>query len=561
MSPLEIDMTDCTELVENSSDDSYVVASLRSMEHNPEMESQILLDERNEDYVTDGSSPLETNIHQARRKEMIRNCFEDTTSLLQDHSKFNNVVASMKNIEYDPEENSHTYLGTPMETVDLRDINVKLETNIKLSPEKIGEIYHNQISRSLDKKCVDDDEITGDISGGNGMDVVCIGSDGQERSDEHSISTRVVAPIAASTEGIAQISLEDSPAKKLCQPVFVALKKLELPTSALVSNKKRQLEYACSWPDCDMQFRRRDRLEQHERVHTGERPFACATCGATYARAEHLRRHRRNSHGAPRPEQRPAVCGECNAQFASADGLRKHAKQFHEDAREACSRCPASFRKKTQLNLHRQREHGEDRWHVCDHPGCSFKAVAANKLSSHKRTHESGRFPCHLCDRVFDGFHQRRKHIATDHRPKCAKCGKVFAHLKLLRDHLRTHDATRLHHTCVLCGHETFSQRTLKEHMTTKHTEGKQEWPCGQCDRVLRTKQKLAQHERALHGAAARPERSGGPRAPRRDKGVCRTDFRAWLSGYDVGEAMSGDEAREDVVVGTLKDLQRAAIY
>ena len=53
----------------------------------------------------------------------------------------------------------------------------------------------------------------------------------------------------------------------------------------------RQKKYACEY--CNTAFYRPAELKRHIRVHTGERPFTCPDCSATFAQSSHLYGHQR----------------------------------------------------------------------------------------------------------------------------------------------------------------------------------------------------------------------------------------------------------------------------
>ncbi|KAG0767846.1 hypothetical protein G6F57_002840 [Rhizopus arrhizus] len=83
--------------------------------------------------------------------------------------------------------------------------------------------------------------------------------------------------------------------------------------SAAPMCKKR---FACSYPNCNMQFNRAGHLIRHERKHTGEKPFECRepTCYKRFSRYDNMMQHtkthidskKNKTRGRKRKQKRPA---------------------------------------------------------------------------------------------------------------------------------------------------------------------------------------------------------------------------------------------------------------
>ena len=66
-------------------------------------------------------------------------------------------------------------------------------------------------------------------------------------------------------------------------------------------------------------FRKPSLVIQHERSHTGVRPYCCDICGRCFITVHHLRRHK-----SVHSEEKPYKCDKCDKHFKTKDNMRVH---------------------------------------------------------------------------------------------------------------------------------------------------------------------------------------------------------------------------------------------
>lgn len=108
---------------------------------------------------------------------------------------------------------------------------------------------------------------------------------------------------------------------------------------------KRKKAYICHI--CGNAFRSAGLVEQHERVHTGEKPFSCDTCGKKFTFEWNLKTHTRTHTG-----EKPYPCHVCGKSFAVVSNLRAHTKIHTGEKPFTCPVCEKGFTQNRDLNKH-----------------------------------------------------------------------------------------------------------------------------------------------------------------------------------------------------------------
>ncbi|XP_045072023.1 zinc finger protein 3-like [Coregonus clupeaformis] len=83
------------------------------------------------------------------------------------------------------------------------------------------------------------------------------------------------------------------------------------------SGKSKEKRFLCMF--CNKGFSCLQKVEIHQRVHTGEKPFGCTQCHMRFAEAGNLKKHQRVHTG-----EKPFGCTQCHMRFAQAGHLKRH---------------------------------------------------------------------------------------------------------------------------------------------------------------------------------------------------------------------------------------------
>lgn len=290
-------------------------------------------------------------------------------------------------------------------------------------------------------------------------------------------------------------------------------------------------KYKCSFPDCDLEFRRRDRCEAHEYTHSKQRKFKCnePNCDRAYITNCHLRRHQRTAHAEPTG---PILCTyeSCAEFFMSLEQLKEHCRTIHSEKRQRqfeCELCSEKFHRKTHLKQHSVAKHAGNYRFSCEKCGKGY--LLESRLKRHQASHKT--HTCELCSMTFDKWSLFLAHKQSEHANielKCNVCDKTFNSRRCLKEHCKTHVNIdeRQEIPCKFdgCPHFFFRRSNMLAHFKSKHENRKFICTYDECNLELSTKQKLDQHVRVIHlgeqGQKKQKPKAKTEIARRKDTGV-----------------------------------------
>ncbi|AWP05262.1 putative zinc finger protein 850-like [Scophthalmus maximus] len=192
---------------------------------------------------------------------------------------------------------------------------------------------------------------------------------------------------------------------------------------------------------CEKRFASQGELRLHRRTHTGERPYHCTICLKSFSRHWHLKTHLEAMHSEVVAGfvRKKFPCSDCDKSCNSAAELRDHQRTHTGERPYQCSFCDKRFALSGTLVRHERLHTGITPYHCSD---CGKTFAQQWTLTTHMRTHTGEKpYSCTQCDKSFVAPGELRRHtrIHTGEKPyTCADCGRHFSLAGTLRNHKRS---------------------------------------------------------------------------------------------------------------------------
>ncbi|KAB7507104.1 Zinc finger protein, partial [Armadillidium nasatum] len=281
--------------------------------------------------------------------------------------------------------------------------------------------------------------------------------------------------------------------------------------------------FKCSY--CPMSFKRKYTLQEHVRIHLGQRPYSCSTCGKSFTQSSSLGKHLKDGD----QHHRPFPCKFCEARFKKKQHLQNH-ERIHTGEKYVCYLCGQGFSRLHILKHHNllvnPLNYIESTLIASQEFLLKSCSSSSSSLLSANNEEVLRPYVCEICHMRFKLKHHVGQHmrVHTGERPYlCSKCGKTFSQQEAKKTILLLQDLARRYsigggetswwlpsswsslsrsaltdlekkHSCPFCFKSFHRRDHLRQHVRI-HT-GEKPYKCPACGREFNQRTPLISHKK-----------------------------------------------------------------
>ncbi|XP_029927936.1 zinc finger protein 407 [Myripristis murdjan] len=214
----------------------------------------------------------------------------------------------------------------------------------------------------------------------------------------------------------------------------------------------------------------------HVKRHLGMREYKCDICGWAFVMKKHLSTHLLGKHGVGQRKMRKFDCEVCERSFSEKWALNNHMKLHSGEKPYKCAwpSCHYAFLNLSAMKDH-YRTHTGEKSYLCDL--CGFAGGTRHALTKHRRQHTGERpFKCKLCNfaSTTQSHLSRHKRVHTGEKPyRCPWCDYRSNCAENIRKHILhtgKHEGVKMYN-CPKCDFATNSPTEFRNHLKEHHPD------------------------------------------------------------------------------------------
>ncbi|XP_051262690.1 zinc finger protein 407 [Dicentrarchus labrax] len=214
----------------------------------------------------------------------------------------------------------------------------------------------------------------------------------------------------------------------------------------------------------------------HVKRHLGMREYKCDICGWAFVMKKHLSTHLLGKHGVGQRKERKFECDLCERSFSEKWALNNHMKLHSGEKPYKCAwpSCHYAFLNLSAMKDH-YRTHTGEKSYLCDL--CGFAGGTRHALTKHRRQHTGERpFKCKLCSfaSTTQSHLSRHNRVHTGEKPyRCPWCDYRSNCAENIRKHILhtgKHEGVKMYN-CPKCNYATNSPMEFRNHLKENHID------------------------------------------------------------------------------------------